>query len=174
MAREVPEHLLALTSLCSCYLSSLPLLSSGPSSRGITPPLLGCYSQPGPWSCFPESSCPSPPLPGTVFAEIGLRSLSKAGLQKLGGGGKPSATNNMTGQLGILKAACAVQSPALGPGRDPGHSELAAESGLGALVQGLPAASRPERAPRTPGWALEGGRGWGKVLQECGIRRNLS
>lgn len=74
--------------------------------KGSLPYSLPCCSQPGPWSCFPESSCLNLPLPRTVYAEIGLRSLSKVELQKLGGGGKPSATNNRTGQLGILRAEC--------------------------------------------------------------------
>lgn len=46
----------------------------------------------------------------------------------------------------------AAESPALGPVRDPGPAEPAAEPGLGAL---RPAALRPGGAPGTPGWAFK-------------------
>lgn len=46
----------------------------------------------------------------------------------------------------------AAESPALGPVRDPGPAEQAAEPGLGALC---PATLRPGGAPGTPGWAFK-------------------
>lgn len=129
--------------------------------KGSLPYSLPCCSQPGPWSCFPESSCLSLPLPRIVYAEIGLRSLSKVELQKLGGGGKPSATNNRTRQLGILRAECVPCSGSCEPAAEPGLRALSGPS--------VPPTLRPEGAPGTPGWAFEGGR---VEEQECRIRRN--
>lgn len=90
--------------------------------------------------------------------------------ERLREGGKPSATNSVTGQLGILEAGMVCRRLSReGPLRDPEHAEPAAELGLGALLTASPPPAQARRSPGTPGWAFEGGRA---EEQECRIRRN--